>query len=134
MKIRALMSESPHTIGEHQPVGEALRRMREHHVRHLPVLDGARLVGLVSDRDVALAEMIGGKTHESLRVGDVMAPEPFSVTIDAEVVDVVATMAQRKIGSAVVLDGTKVAGIFTTTDALHLLLRHLVLDDLRLTL
>jgi acetoin utilization protein AcuB len=127
--VRSLMTPHPYTIGKDQPIAEARRRMRDHHVRHLPVLDGARLVGLLSDRDLRLADSLA--EDRSLRVADVMLPEPFTVQAGDSVTEAVAAMAQRKIGSCVVLDGTSVAGIFTTVDALHLLLRHLVIDDMR---
>ena len=60
-----------------------------------------------------------------------MTPEPFIVEAGADLKQVVETMATRKLGSAIVVEGSKVFGIFTTTDALHLLLRHLAIDDLR---
>ena len=64
-------------------------------------------------------------------VSEVMTPEPFIVEAGADLKQVVETMATRKLGSAIVVEGSKVFGIFTTTDALHLLLRHLAIDDLR---
>lgn len=127
--VRQLMSPAPHTIGADQPIEEAVHRMRTAHVRHLPVLAGAHLVGLLSDRDVRLVETFA--TREHLTVSDVMSPEPFVVGADADLKDVVKTMAERKLGSAVAVEDGKVVGIFTTTDALHLLLQHLAIDEVR---
>jgi CBS domain-containing protein len=126
---RDLMTPSPHTIGANQTVAEASRRMRQAHVRHLPVLEGAHLVGMLSERDARLVDTLA--SEKNCLVSDVMTPEPYVVEAGADLKDVVETMAARKLGSAVVVEGTKVVGIFTTTDALHLLLRHLVIDDLR---
>jgi acetoin utilization protein AcuB len=127
--VRALMTPAPHTIGSQQTIGEAARRMRDAHVRHLPVLTGGHLVGLVSERDARLVETLS-KT-ETVLVGEVMSPEPYAVAPDDDLARVVEVMATRKLGSAVVLEDDRVIGIFTTTDALHLLLRHLSIDALR---
>jgi acetoin utilization protein AcuB len=127
--VRSLMTPAPHTIGADQTVGEATRRMRQAHVRHLPVLAGGHLVGLVSERDARLAETLAESS--TTRVGDVMSPEPYAVGPDEELAPVVSSMASRKLGSAVVVEDGHVVGIFTTTDALHLLLRHLSIDALR---
>ncbi len=127
--VRELMTPAPETIGAEQSIDEANRRMRRAQVRHLPVLSGAQLVGLLSDRDARLVESVAKGEH--VLVGDVMTPEPFVVHTDEDLKDVVAAMAARKLGSAIVVEAGKVVGIFTTTDALHLLLRHLVLDDVR---
>jgi CBS domain-containing protein len=126
--VRELMSACPHTIGADQPVAEAAKRMRLAHVRHLPVLEGGELVGLLSDRDVRLVESLD--RQQLVRVAEAMSTEPYVVDADEPLRAVVATMAARKLGSAIVRDKHEVVGIFTTTDALHLLVRHLVLDEL----
>lgn len=127
--IREHMTTSPHTIGDEQPIHDAIRKMRLLHVRHLPVLHGGRLVGILSDRDLRLVESARGA--EELTVGEAMSTEVFSVAADEELGSVVARMAAEKIGSAVVLARNEVVGIFTTTDALGLLSRLLVLEELR---
>jgi acetoin utilization protein AcuB len=115
------MTDHPHTIGSEQSISEAARRMQEHRIRHLPVLEGGALVGMISDRDVLLGERVS----PPLTVADVMSPETFAVSPDARVSAVVAKMAEQRLGSAVVMQGTKVIGIFTTTDALQMLARAL---------
>jgi len=127
--IRDHMTDHPHTIGSDQPIAEAARRMREHHIRHLPVLEGGTLVGMLSDRDVQLGEALGG--GGGVRVGDAMSPETYSVAPDADIADVVAHMAAHRLGSAVVMHGVKVVGIFTATDAMRMLARALVVEGVR---
>ena len=60
------MTETPHSIGKDQPLAVAHRLMKEHDLRHLPVLEQGKLVGLVSERDVlgapiALARKSGAR-------------------------------------------------------------------------
>jgi acetoin utilization protein AcuB len=115
--IQKYMTTCPETIGKDQPMSVAHRVMRERHIRHLPVLDGGRIVGVVSDRDLSFVETLSDVDPKKVTVEEAMSPEPYLVAPDAGLDDVVSTMASRKFGSAVVVDHGKVVGIFTTVDA-----------------
>lgn len=115
--ISAYMTPTPHSIGPDQPLSLAHEVMREHHVRHLPVLDGGKLVGMVSVRDLHLVETFEDVDPEDVQVEEAMTPEPYTVAPDTPLDQVAAEMAEHKYGSAVVLDGHKVVGVFTTVDA-----------------
>jgi len=115
--IQKYMTTSPHTIGEDQPMSIAHRMMREHKIRHLPVLRGAKIVGLVSDRDLNMVETLKDVDPRKVLVSEAMSQDPYLVSPEAGLDEVVATMAQGKLGSAVVTQHDKVVGIFTTVDA-----------------
>jgi len=91
--------------------------MREHNIRHLPVLRGAKIVGLVSDRDLNTLETLKDVDPHKVLVSEAMTEDPYLVSPDAALDEVVSTMADRKYGSAVVMQHDKVVGIFTTVDA-----------------
>jgi acetoin utilization protein AcuB len=115
--IQKFMTTSPHTIGEDQPMVLAHRMMREHQIRHLPVLRGAKIVGVVSDRDLNTVETLKDVDPRNVLVSEAMSQDPYVVSPDAALDEVVATMANNKYGSAVVTQHDKVVGIFTTVDA-----------------
>jgi len=115
--IQKYMSTAPHTIGQDQPMVLAHRMMHEHHIRHLPVLHEARLVGIVSDRDLNLIETLRDVDPKTVTVEDAMTPNPYVVEPDVGLDEVVSTMAEKKYGCAVVVQHNKVVGIFTTVDA-----------------
>jgi len=121
--VRDYMTPVPVTIQQDETLLRAHRLMDQHGVRHLPVLDGEALVGVVSDRDLHLLETLKEVSPETELVEEAMTSEPFSVPPDAPVAAVVAEMARHKYGSALVVEGSHVVGIFTTTDALFLLAR-----------
>jgi acetoin utilization protein AcuB len=116
--ISKYMTTTPHTIGVDQPLTVAHRLMREHHFRHLPVLQGGKLVGMVTERDLALIETLKDVDPTKVTVEDAMTPAPYTVAPDALLDEVVATMAEHRYGSAVVVDNQHVVGVFTTVDAL----------------
>jgi acetoin utilization protein AcuB len=119
--IKDVMTPQPVTIGRDQTLETAHAMMREHHCRHLPVLEHGELVGLLSLRDLYFLETLAGVDLASDKVEDAMSQEAYAVTPDAPLGDVCAHMARHKLGCAVVLERDRVAGIFTATDALRVL-------------
>jgi acetoin utilization protein AcuB len=115
--IKKYMTTNVQTIGDEQPMTMAHRMMREEHIRHLPVLHQGKLVGIVTDRDLHLVETLGDVDPTKIAVSEAMTPDPYVVTPDASLDEVVSTMAAKKYGSAVVSDHGHIVGIFTTVDA-----------------
>lgn len=119
--IQKYMTTAPLSIGIEQTLAKAQTLQREAKIRHLPVLHGGVLVGMISDRDLALVETLKNVDPNQVRVGDAMSREVYSVTPDAPLDEVVAEMALHKYGSAVVMQNQHVVGIFTTVDACNAL-------------
>ena len=116
------MTPCPLTIEASEPLSTARTRMRDNEVRHLPVLRGDRLVGILSQRDLHLLETLGGVDRELvLAVEDAMTPAPFVVERRAKLEDVASVMVEKGYGSAIVVEDARVVGVFTTTDALRAL-------------
>jgi acetoin utilization protein AcuB len=121
-RVAAWMTAQPHTIGDDQTLGAARRRMRQLGVRHLPVLHGGQLVGVLSSRDIELVESIPGVDLERLPVNEGMSEDPWTVSADKALSEVARTMAEQKLGTAIVVDDAgAVTGVFTTIDALRAL-------------
>jgi acetoin utilization protein AcuB len=96
--------------------------MLENEIRHLPVVDGGRVVGLVSDRDVRWGRADNGKPTAA----QVMSTDPYVASERADLAEVLSRLAEQKWGSVIMAsDDGAVQGIFTTTDALNLLARRL---------
>jgi len=125
------MSSSPATIEADRSLAEAHRTMRRHGIRHLPVVAAGNLVGILSLRDLHLLETLREVDPEKVTVDEAMTRSPYSVEPGAAVEQVARILADNKWGSAVVVDGGKVVGMFTTTDALKVLGRLLKNERLR---
>lgn len=127
------MAERLRRVGEHMtatPVcvqldadlSEAVDLMQRHRIRHLPVMDGETLTGVVTDRDLAMIESLLPEEWERICVAEAMTPEPYTVQPDAALWEVAKHMAREKFGCAVITDDRgAVVGLFTTTDALRVL-------------
>jgi acetoin utilization protein AcuB len=116
------MTACPHSIGSDQPFARAHEQMRALGVRHLPVLTGGRVVGIVSERDLALVEAMREEIDpERLTVEEAMTPEPYVVEPSAPLAAVAREMAAHRYGAALVVESGRLVGVFTTTDALRAL-------------
>ncbi len=119
--IQKYMTTSVHTIGSEQTIAHAAKMMRDHRIRHLPVLQGGQLVGILSQRDVHLIETLKDVDPNVVTVEEAMTQQTYTTSPDTLVSEVAAEMAEHKYGAAVVLQNGKVVGVFTTVDACRVL-------------
>jgi acetoin utilization protein AcuB len=123
------MTAAPQTIQRNQSLSDALQLMRSHAIRHLPVLDGSKLVGVVSQRDLLQFQTLDGADVQQSRVGEAMTADAYAIGPDVAVRTVAAEMADHRYGSAIVVERGRVIGIFTAIDGLRAL--SLLLSQLR---
>jgi acetoin utilization protein AcuB len=119
--VQKYMTPSPHTIGVEQTLSHASDVMRQFGIRHLPVLKGGQLTGMITDRDVAVIRGFKGVDAKEVLVEDAMSGVPYTVSPDSPVSEVAAEMAEKKYGSAIVVQNQKVVGVFTAVDACRVL-------------
>ena len=115
MTVADVMTRQLVTIGPETSCDKAERLMEEHRVRHLPVVDAGRLVGMVTDRD---ARSRGGDA-----VARIMTADPVTVTARMRVEHAARLMLEGRFGSLPVMDGAALVGIVTYTDLLHAFVR-----------
>ena len=118
-QVIAFMTPFPHSIDIDAPLAQARKMMREGNFRHLPVISGGGIVGIVTDRDIKLllGPDFGNPDERELRVHDAYIDKPCVVQASTPVAAVARAMAQHHIGSAIVTKNGKLVGIFTVTDA-----------------
>jgi acetoin utilization protein AcuB len=115
MTVGDVMTRQLVTIGPETSCEKAERLMEEHRVRHLPVVDAGRLVGLVTDRDA--------RSRDGDGVARIMTPDPVTVTARMRVEHAARLMLEGRFGSLPVVDGAALVGIVTYTDLLHAFVR-----------
>ncbi len=117
--VKSVMTPFPYAVPLQSSLADAQAMMREHRVRHLPVIDGHQLVGVLSDRDIKL---ILGPDFDypppgELTVADAYQSDSYTVDLNTPLDAVLLEMAEQHIGSALVTRKGGLAGIFTATDA-----------------
>ena len=120
--IRQYMTPAPHTIGAEQTLAVASEVMHKHKLRHLPVLRGGRVAGILRERDIALVSGLPSVDPAHVFVEDAMSEQVYSVGAETPLDEVAATMAAHRYGAALIVgERDHVIGVFTTVDALHAL-------------
>lgn len=131
MQVGEYMTRDPITVATDATMKEALMLMRQHQIRHLPVVHGGSLIGILSDRDVRRASpsLLTGIDRDNYDqvlnetlVNRIMTREPFTVASQTSLIEAVRVLVEKRIGSIPVVDGTDLVGIFTERDALRVLL------------
>lgn len=118
------MTSPARVLATGSSLARAFELMRRHGIRHLPVVDHeGHLQGILSDRDIDLAKRERGIPPEDVTVDETMTRSPYTVTASTRLDEAAAVMAQRRYGCAVVVEGGRVVGILTTTDALRALVQ-----------
>jgi acetoin utilization protein AcuB len=125
--MASVMTPFPHYVEPDDSLRRAHELMVQHEVRHLPVLNGHELVGIVTDRDIkrALDPDLGLPSKDELFVRDVYVSQPYVVDSATPLDGVLEQMVARRVGSALVTKHGRLAGIFTAMDACRLYCEHL---------
>lgn len=131
MVVQEIMTSDPVTVDATAPVAEALRILHDLDVRHVPVLDGGELVGMLSDRDVRESEVRG--LEESVESGpsespslatpvaELMSTSLATVSPEDDVLDVIDLMLAQKVGALPVVEehSGDLVGIVSYVDILR---------------
>lgn len=133
--VSEIMSSPAIVVGPEMSVSAASALMRDKNIRHLPVVENGRLIGIVSRgdlREATFTEAVNADTYElhfmlnRLNVGRLMTRRVYTTTPDAPLVHAVELMTEHKIaGLPVVDEAGSVVGIVTESDLLKMLARHL---------
>jgi CBS-domain-containing membrane protein len=116
-KVADIMTRSVATVQREETLQAAAKRMREMDVGWLPVLDGKALVGMVTDRDIAIRGVAEGMVAQESHVADVMTADVIWCSADDAVEDLMAEMGEAQVRRLPVLDANKeVVGVVALAD------------------
>ena len=130
--VRDVMTSAPITVDPGTQLLDAALALRSNSIRHLPVLEGEELVGLLSDRDIQrsapsrlipISEEGYNAVFQRNTVNRVMTRDPVVISPDAVLADAIVLMQQSRCGSLPVVEHGKLVGILTRGDLLDALHR-----------
>lgn len=117
--VSALLRKRPDallTVHPEDTVFEALQRLAEHEVGALVVMDGAKMVGILSERDYTRKVALQGRNSKETTVAEIMTANVFCVTPQTRTRDCMALMREKRIRHLPVADGGKVLGMISIRD------------------
>ena len=116
-QIRELMTPNPRTVSADSPVVEAARVMRDEDVGIAPIVEGERLVGTITDRDITIRVVAEGKDPQSTNVRDVASTQLVTIDPQQDLDEAVRLMAQHQVRRLpVVEEDGKLVGVVAQAD------------------
>jgi acetoin utilization protein AcuB len=130
LKVRDRMTEDVLTVEKDEPIRRPCELVEEKKLRRFPVIDGGKLVGIITDRDLRNATassvvLTEKKYHDFLldnvKVESVMTPNPVTVSPDTDLKEAARKLLEIRVGGLPVVDGDRLVGIVTEIDMLEAL-------------
>lgn len=115
MQINEVMTANPQSVASNDSLQDVAAKMEAGNFGSAPVLDGGALVGVVTDRDIAIRGVARGLTPDQ-PVSEVMTADPVCVAPDCSVADAAKLMQERQIRRLYVTDGDQLAGVVSLGD------------------
>jgi len=126
--ISSIMTQEVITLSLKDTLYSAEKRMKTNHIRHMPVVDEDKLIGLISLSDLQRISFIDAYSKEGtedtpvynmLSINDMMIKNPLTASPKTTILEVSKLLASKEFHSLPVVDDGKLVGIITTTDLLH---------------
>lgn len=116
--VGAVMTSFPYFVEAIETAANMERMMDEHNIRHLPVQENGKVVGIVSERDLhhRVKRSLTQEEKSKVLARDIMVSNPYVAAFRAPLNEVVFEMAKRRIGSVIVQRQGKLAGILSAID------------------
>jgi CBS domain-containing protein len=114
--VRDAMTGDPRSIGATASVVEAARLMREAHIGSLPITDGEKLVGMITDRDITTRVVAEAADPNATSVGDVYSQDLISVEPDNDLREALQLMARHQVRRLPVVENERLVGIVAQAD------------------
>ena len=114
--IRDLMTTNPTSCESSSTVAEAARVMAQEDVGPVPVVEGGRLVGIVTDRDIVLRVVAEGRDPSTTTLGEILSGDLVTVQPDSELSEALELMSDNQVRRIPVVEGDQLVGIVATAD------------------
>ena len=115
-QIKDLMTENPSSCERGTPVAEAAKVMARENVGSVPVVEGGRLVGVVTDRDLVVRLLAEGRDPQSTTVGEIASSEPVTLSPDDDLDQALQLLARHQVRRLPVVEGERLVGIVAQAD------------------
>src|SRR5215470_4441797 len=122
MQVGRWMTTDVVTVPAQESLDRARQLLREHRIRHLPVTEGDRLIGIATEQDLRFGEAMASRSGP-IAVADVMTASVITVGPEAAVEQAAMLMAENKVGGLPVVDSDdRLIGIITESDIINVFL------------
>ena len=114
--VRDIMTPNADYVDGSTTVLEVAKKLAAEDYGSLPICDGDRLQGMITDRDIVVRVLAEGKDPASTKVGDLVQGEVVTIGADDSVEEAMQTMSKHQVRRLPVIDGTKLVGMLAQAD------------------
>jgi CBS domain-containing protein len=115
-QVREVMTPNPTSCSPRASVAEAAKAMAREDVGPIPVVDGERLVGILTDRDIVIRVVAEGRDPQSTSVGEVASRDLTTVSPDEDLDRALQLLAERQVRRLAVVEGEMLVGVIAQAD------------------
>nr|WP_319488230.1 CBS domain-containing protein [uncultured Caproiciproducens sp.] len=116
MKVKDIMSKEIASLNSDDSIESAAQLMKRYDVGSIPVCSQEKVIGIVTDRDIALRSMAEGQNAKQQKVGDIMSSNPIVGSPDMDVHDAAKIMSEKQIRRLPIVDHNNLVGIVALGD------------------
>lgn len=116
MKVKDIMTKSVVSLNSEDSIERAAELMKEHNIGAVPVCQGDKVIGIITDRDIALRSVACGKDSRSQDVREIMSSNPVTGTQDMDVQDASRIMSERQIRRLPIVENSNLVGMISLGD------------------
>lgn len=116
MKVKEMMTKDVATLNSKDSVERAAQLMKQYNVGAIPVCDEEKVIGIVTDRDIALRSVAQGENGRNQTVRDIMSSNPVVINSETEIHDAARIMSERQIRRLPVIENNNIVGIVSLGD------------------
>ena len=117
--VKDAMTSSLATATPSQSLAEAARMMKQENVGSVPIVDGPRVVGVLTDRDIVVRAVAEGKDPQVMQVGEIASPNLVTVRPDDDLDHALRLMAQHQVRRLPVVEDGHLVGVLAQADVAH---------------
>ncbi len=121
IKIEDWMSKPVKKIGSQDTLKDAVNLMAKENIGVLAIIDGDKLKGIITERDILRRVVAKNIDIEKTKVSDVMTKDPVTVNYDSSILEVTRLMSENNFRRLLVIKNGKVVGIITAKDVIEVL-------------
>lgn len=116
MQVKDVMTKSIASVNINDNVERAAQLMKEYNIGSVPVCDGQKVIGILTDRDIALRSVAEGMNGKVQSVRDVMTSNPVIANPDTDIQDAARIMSERQIRRLPVVENNSLIGMISLGD------------------
>jgi CBS domain-containing protein len=113
------MTSDVRTVSPSQPLTDIALLMKQEDVGSVPVVDGGRLIGMVTDRDIVVRGISDGSDPHAIQAGDIASRDLVTVRPDDDLDEALRLMAQHQVRRLPVVEDGELVGVVAQADVAH---------------